>query len=379
MELDALREKIDSVDESMLALFLERMELSEQVAAYKRAHSLPLTNKTREREILARVTENTGELEPYVHQFFSNLFELSKARQGELNAGVSRIRALIEQALAAPEEVFPHTGVIACQGIEGSNSQAASDKLFPRGHIVYVKSFEAAFNAVESGLCQFAVLPIENSTNGSVRAVYDLLQKKRFSIVRGTSLCIRHELMAKPGTKMAEITEIFSHEQALGQCGRYLTTLSGKVKVTPCANTALAAKMVAESGDPGAAAICSHACAELYGLETLNDDIQDSDNNYTRFICVTKKPAIYAGANRISLILACQNKPGALNEILSKLAAHGVNMSKLESCPVTGGNFEFEFFLEMDASVREPGVLALLEELERISESFVLLGNYSMV
>ena len=311
--------------------------------------------------------------------FFTNLFELSKARQAELNAGASRIRALIEQAIAAPEEAFPRTGVIACQGIEGSNSQAAADKLFPRGNIVYVKSFEAAFNAVESGLCQFAVLPIENSTNGSVRAVYNLLQKKRFSIVRGTSLCIRHELMAKPGTKTADITEIFSHEQALGQCGRYLSALSGKVKITPCANTALAAKMVAESADSGAAAICSHACAELYGLETLSDDIQDSDNNYTRFICVTKKPAIYAGANRISLILACQNKPGALNEILSKLAAHGVNMSKLESCPVTGGNFEFEFFMELDASVREPGVLPLLEELERISESFLFLGNYSMV
>jgi len=379
MELDEIRERIDAVDENMLALFLERMVLSDRVAAYKRAHSLPLTNKTREREILARVTENTGALEPYVHQFFTNLFELSKARQGELNAGASRIRALVEQALAAPEEAFPRTGVIACQGIEGSNSQAAADKLFPRGNIVYVKSFEAAFNAVESGLCQFAVLPIENSTNGSVRAVYNLLQKKRFSIVRGTSLCIRHELMAKPGTRMADVTEIFSHEQALGQCGRYLSTLSGKVKITPCANTALAAKMVAESADSGAAAICSHACAELYGLETLSDDIQDSDNNYTRFICVTKKPAIYAGANRISLILACQNKPGALNEILSKLAAHGVNMSKLESCPVTGGNFEFEFFMELDASVREPGVLPLLEELERISESFLFLGNYSMV
>lgn len=379
MELDEIRERIDTVDENMLALFLERMELSGQVAAYKREHALPLLNKTREREILARVTQNAGELEPYVHQFFTNLFELSKARQGELNAGASRIRALIEQALAAPEVMFPHTGVIACQGIEGSNSQAAADKLFPRGNIVYVKSFEAAFNAVESGLCQFAVLPIENSTNGSVRAVYNLLQKKRFSIVRGTSLCIRHELMAKPGTKTADITEIFSHEQALGQCGRWLSTLSGKVKITPCANTALAAKMVAESADPGAAAICSHACAELYGLETLSGDIQDSDNNYTRFICVTKKPAIYAGANRISLILACQNKPGALNEILTKLAAHGVNMSKLESCPVTGGNFEFEFFMELDASVREPGVLPLLEELERISESFLFLGNYSMV
>lgn len=379
MELNEIRNAIDSVDEQMLKLFLERMDLSEQVASYKQAHSLPLLNKTREREILARIAEQAGDREPYAYQLFTTLFELSKARQSELSAAPSKLRAQIEHALAAPEDVFPRAGIVACQGVEGSNSQAACDKLLPRGNIVYVKSFEAVFDAVESGLCRFGVLPIENSANGSVRIVYDLLQRKHFSIVRGTSLCIRHELMAKPGTKLSDITEIYSHEQAIGQCSRYLAKLNGKVKVTPCANTALAAKMVSESDKPGAAAICSHACSALYGLDVLSDDIQDSDNNYTRFICIAKDPAIYAGSNRISLILACQNKPGALNEILTKLAVHGVNMSKLESCPVTGRNFEFIFFFELDASVREPGILTMLEELERISESFTFLGNYSMV
>jgi chorismate mutase/prephenate dehydratase len=379
MELNEIRNAIDSVDERMLKLFLERMDLSEQVASYKQAHSLPLLNKTREREILARIAEQAGDREPYAYQLFTTLFELSKARQSELSAAPSKLRTQIEHALAAPEDVFPRTGIVACQGVEGSNSQAACDKLLPRGNIVYVKSFEAVFDAVESGLCRFGVLPIENSANGSVRIVYDLLQRKHFSIVRGTSLCIRHELMAKPGTKLSDITEIYSHEQAIGQCSRYLAKLNGKVKVTPCANTALAAKMVSESDNPGAAAICSHACSALYGLDVLSDDIQDSDNNYTRFICIAKDPAIYAGSNRISLILACQNKPGALNEILTKLAVHGVNMSKLESCPVTGRNFEFIFFFELDASVREPGVLTMLEELERISESFTFLGNYLMV
>ena len=379
MELNEIRNSIDSLDEQMLRLFLERMGLSEEVAAYKQAHSLPLLNKTREREILARVAEQAGDLEPYAYQLFNTLFELSKARQNELYAQPSKVHAQVEHALAAPEDVFPRTGIVACQGVEGSNSQAACDKLLPRGNIVYVKSFEAVFDAVESGLCRFGVLPIENSANGSVRIVYDLLQRKRFSIVRGTSLYIRHELMAKPGTKLPDVTEIFSHEQAIGQCSRCLAKLNGKVRVTPCANTALAAKMVSESDNPGAAAICSHACAALYGLDVLSDDIQDSDNNYTRFICIAKDPVIYAGSNRISLILACQNKPGALNEILTKLAVHGVNMSKLESCPVTGRNFEFIFFFELDASVREPGVLTMLEELERISESFTFLGNYSMV
>ncbi len=379
MELDGIRSQIDAVDEQLLRLFVERMELSDRVAAYKGEHALPLTNKAREREILARVSAEAGAWEPYAYQLFTTLFELSKARQGELIALPSKVSAQVERAVATAEESFPRTGSVACQGVEGSNSQAACDKLLPRGNIVYVRTFEAVFDAVESGLCKFGVLPIENSANGSVRTVYELLQRKRFFVVRGTSLFIRHELVAKPGAKLSDIREIHSHEQAIGQCSRYLAGLGGKVKVVPCANTAVAAKLVAESETSGIAAICSHACAELYGLETLKDDIQDSDNNYTRFICIAREPVIYAGSNRISLILACRNKPGALNEILTKLAVRGVNMSKLESCPVTGRNFEFMFFLELDASVREPGVLPMLEELERISEGFTFLGNYALV
>lgn len=379
MDLNEIRERIDGVDSQILKLFLERMHLGEEVAAYKRDNALPVLNKAREREVLARVQAEAGDMEPYAYQLFTTLIELSKARQTELTALPSRIRPMIERVLAAPEDVFPRTGTVACQGVEGANSQAACDKLLPRGNILYVKTFEAVFDAVESGLCKFGVLPIENSTNGSVRSVYDLLLRKRFSIVRGTTLHIRHELLAKAGTQLSEITEIYSHEQALGQCSRYLTGLNGKVKVTPCANTAVAAKMVAEGDNPFAAAISSHACAELYGLSVLKDDIQDSDNNYTRFICIAKNPAIYAGANRISLILDCKNEPGALNAILSKISAYGVNTSKLESCPETRRNFEFIFFFDLDASVREPGVLSLLEELERMSEIFTFLGNYLVV
>ena len=379
MDLNEIRNQIDRVDSEILKLFLERMHLGEEVAAYKKDNALPVLNKAREREILARVQAEAGDMEPYAYQLFTTLMELSKVRQTLLTAAPSRIRPAIEQALTAPEDVFPKTGTVACQGVEGANSQAACDKLLPRGNIMYVKTFEAVFDAVESGLCKFGVVPIENSANGSVRSVYELLQRKHFSIVRATTLHIRHELLAKPGTKLSEITEIYSHEQAIGQCSRYLTGLNGKVKVIPCANTAVAAKMVADGINPHAAAISSHACAELYGLSMIKDDIQDSDNNYTRFICIAKNPVIYAGANRISLILDCKNEPGALNAILTKIGAYGVNTSKLESCPVTGRNFEFIFFFDLDASVREPGVLALLEELERTSESFTFLGNYSVV
>ena len=378
MELSEIRTKIDAVDDQLLALFLERMDLAEEVAAYKNEHRLPILNKQREREILAKVTERAGDKERYAYHLYSTLFELARSRQAELISSPTRVESRIKDSLAAGGEVFPQTGLVACQGVEGANSQVACDRLLPRGNIMYVKSFQAVAAAVESGFCKFGVLPIENSSNGSVRAVYQLLQEHDLSIVRSARLCIRHELLALPGVKPEDITEIYSHEQAIGQCSKFLSGLKD-VKIIPCGNTAAAAKMVAESGSRHAAAISSHPCAALYGLECVDNSIQDSDNNYTRFICVTKKPVIYAGANRISLIIAFENKPGALYDILSKLAALDINMTKLESCPVAGSDFEFIFFIELEASVQDSGVLAMLKEMERSCAQFQFLGSYAEV
>ena len=376
MELSEIRARIDAVDDQLLKLFLERMKLAEAVAVYKNEHRLPILNRERERAILAKVTENAGDKERYAYHLYSTLFELARSRQAELIGAPTRVGAQIQASLDAGSQMFPQTGLVACQGIEGANSQVACDRLVPRGSIVYVKTFEAVASAVESGLCKFGVLPIENSSNGSVRAVYQLLQERSLSIVRSTRLCIRHELLALPGVKLEEITEIYSHQQAIGQCSRFLDGLKD-VKVIPCDNTAVAAKLVAESGSRHAAAISSHPCAALYGLECLSNAIQNSDNNYTRFVCVARDPAIYAGASRISLIIAFENKPGALYDILSKLAALDINMTKLESCPVVGSDFEFIFFIELEADVRAPSVRAMLEEMERSCAQFQFLGNYA--
>lgn len=378
MELSEIREKIDILDEQMLELFLERMALAEEIAAYKNEHHIPIVNRGREREILSKVARQSGAQEPYAHHLFTTLFQLAKARQAELLSAPSQVAKVVEAALKSGDAVFPKTGTVACQGVEGANSQTACDRLFPRGELRYVNTFDDVVRAVEEGECQFGVLPIENSSNGSVRAAYDLLQAHSLFVVRSIRLCIRHELLALPGTRLEDIREIYSHEQAIGQCSRFLRGLEG-VKVIPCGNTAMAAQKVAQGGDPGIAAISSHPCAQLYGLACVKDDIQNSDNNYTRFFCVAKNPAIYAGANRISLIVGCDNRPGALYEILAKFSALGINMTKLESCPVTGRNFEFVFFLEIEASVLERGVLGMLEELERECVSLHFLGNYAEI
>ena len=223
MELSDIRVKIDEIDDQLLQLFLARMELSDHVAHYKNANNLPILNKTRERAVLASVTEKAGEQwERYAYHLWSTLFELSRSRQAELLSAPTKVAAQVKASLAAGSAVFPQTGPIPCRGVEGANSQATCDRTLPRGNIGYVKTFDAVVSAVESGLCKFGILPIENSSNGSVRAVYELLQAHKLSIVRTTRLCIRHELLTLPGAKMDQITEIYSHQQAIGQCSKFL-------------------------------------------------------------------------------------------------------------------------------------------------------------
>ena len=376
MELSEIRKKIDDIDSKLLPLFLERMQVSAEVAQYKKANNLPILNKGREREILANIAEKSGDMEQYAHRFYSTIFELSRAYQQNLMAGDCAIRADIEKGLLYKDTLFPQTGRIACQGVEGAYSQMAADRMFPRGNLTFFKTFEGVFDAVGSGLCDFGIVPIENSSNGSVRAIYDLLRTKNVKIVRSERICVRHELLAKPGTKLSDITEIRSHEQALGQCSAFIKSLGDKVKIVPCDNTAMAAEYVSAS-DGNVAAIASHNAGKLYGLEPIAESIQNSDNNYTRFICIAKDMRIYSGADHISLILTCEHKPGALYEILATFAAAGINLNKLESCPMAGHDFEFIFFFELQASVQDERTVAVLETLEKCTEGMIFLGNYS--
>ncbi len=379
MDLKEYRQEMDAIDNELVALFVKRMEVAAGIADYKKENNLPILAPAREREKLQDVAKKAGpEMAGYTKVLYSMLFELSRSYQGKRSGKVTPLYRKITDAIENTPKLFPQSPMVACQGVEGAFSQLACEKMFKDPFIMYFKSFEAVFGAIEQGLCQYGILPIENSTAGSVKKVYDLMIQRNFSIVRTFRLKVDHNLLANPGAKLSDIKEIYSHEQAISQCGDFLATLEG-VNVIPVANTAIASEMVASSGRKDVAALSSRSCAELYGLECLNDRIQDSDNNYTRFICVTKDPAIYAGANRISLVIAFENRPGALYDILSKLAALDINLTKLESCPVAGSDFEFIFFLELEASVHEPGVLPMLEELERSCANFQFLGSYAEV
>lgn len=377
METNEIRKNIDELDRDLLPMILKRMELS-AMASEDSALS-PAEIKSREREMLRWASENSGGMEEYIHRFYSSLFELSRAYRECHSPVGAKVRAELQTALSRNMGEFPQSGMIAVQGVEGAYAQMAADRMFPRGNLMFFKSFEAVFDAVESGLCSFGIVPIENSSNGSVRGNYELLNRKNVRIVRSERLFVRHELLAKPGTKLEDIREIRSHEQALGQCSEFLKSLGDKVKIQPCPNTAMAAELAARSEFGDIAAIASHSACELYGLTPIATRIQNSDNNYTRFICISREAEIYPGSDRISLILALKHRPGALYEILAKLTALEINLIKLESCPIVGQDFQFMFFFEMQGSVRDPRVAAMLESLEQTCESFKFLGNYSEV
>lgn len=374
-DINEYRNRIDAIDDEMLKLFLERMEIANNIGQYKRDNNLPILNRQREREVLAGVAEKSGDMELYAHRFFSNIMEISRSYQAATDTKTSPLIEQIKAARLPADAIFPHSGTIAVQGVEGAYAQAAADRLFNRGKLMFFKSFSGVFEAVESGLCEFGIVPVENSSFGSVRDVYELFREHDVYITRATKINVQHELLAKPGTKLSDIREIYSHEQAIGQCDNFLKSLDD-VKIIPVANTALAAQMVAESDRTDVASISSHDSGELYGLKTVRNGIMDSANNYTRFVVLRKDMAIYPGANRISLYLTTPHRPGALYEILSQFAALDLNIIKLESVPIAGSDFEFLFYLDFTASVWDDGVLHLLDYLEKECDIFKFLGNY---
>ena len=376
MELEKARNEINGVDEQLVALFKERMALSKEIAAVKKESGRPVFDRSRERDILNHVSDLAGkEFESYIRVLYNTLFDVSRSYQHQLIGAKSGLRNAICKALSETNPVFPGRAVVACQGVEGAYSQNACDKLFTLPNIMYFNSFQGVFQAVEKGLCQYGILPIENSTAGSVNEVYDLMKKHHFCIVRSIKLRIDHSLLAKKGTKLSDITEIYSHQQAIDQCSEFLKSLKN-VKITVCENTAVAARLVAESGRGDVAAISSKNCAELYSLSQLSNEIQNSDNNYTRFICISKGLEIYPGADKISMMFSIAHKPGALYNVVSRFSALGLNLTKLESRPMPGKDFEFMFYFDLNASIYEEKVLNLLAEFDEAFDQFTFLGAY---
>ena len=379
MDLNELRGQIDKIDDQLVKLFAKRMDVAAAIGDYKKENNLPVFAPAREREKLKDVAEKAGpEMANYTRVLYSMLFELSRSYQSKRNDVPSALYKQIQNAIENTPKLFPSAPMVACQGVEGSYAQIACEKMIQNPFIMYFKNCEGVFNAIEQGLCQYGILPIENSTAGSVKKIYDLMIHHKFSIVRTFRLKIDHNLLANPGATLSSIKEIYSHEQAINQCSSFLASLPG-VKVIPVENTATAAEMVASSCRTDVAAISSRSCIELYNLTCLAGSIQDEGNNRTRFICISKNLEVYPGADKTSIMLILNHRPGALYRVLARFYALGINVTKLESRPIPDRDFEFMFYFDLDTSIYSEEFVQLICELEELSEEFTYLGSYSEV
>ena len=309
---------------------------------------------------------------------YHTIFDLSESYQTRVLSEDAEFYRHIKEITSKPPLPFPKRASVACAGCEGAFAHLAAERLFDLPEMMFVSNFNSVFRAINSGLCEYGVLPIENSLAGSVNAIYDLLNEHNVSIVRSIRLKVDHSLLTHPGVKLEEIREIYSHQQAISQCSEFLSTLKD-VRVIAVENTAEAARMVAMSGDKTKASLSSRLCAELYQLQVLKNAVQNRDNNYTRFICIAKQPQIYSGANRTSIMMVIPHRPGSLFRILSRFNATGVNLVKLESRLIPEREFEYRFYFDIEASVYSPEFQSLMCELNTSGEQFKYFGTYAEI
>ena len=371
--LGEIRQEIDDIDRQLSALFAKRMDCSRRVAEYKLENGLPIFNREREEQVLDKIEQTAGSYGAPTRQLYVTIMELSRALQHEMLGSGD---ALNRRILGAKKQLpFAQKGQKAvCFGVPGTYTNEACNKLFPDTEPIFRPTFHEVFKAIANSEAEFGVLPIENSSVGSVTEVYDLLQKYRFSIVSAIHIPIDHCLASVSGAALENIKTVYSHQQALGQCSEYLHSH----KLTPKAyiSTAAAAKMVSESSDATIAAICSEKAAKEYGLEILLRSFQDNPNNMTRFIVISKELYIEPDADKISLSFSLPHTTGSLHEVLFRFAYCGLNLTKIESRPVLGTDFEYMFYLDFSGNVGSRNTLSLLRTLSDELTDFTFLGNY---
>lgn len=370
MTLEEIRTQIDRIDNALLPLFEQRMECAREVAKIKAKTGLPVKNLAREAEILDRVECQAGEFGGTARILFSTLMDVSCALQYEMLGAGADLRSAVTEARSG----FENLPRVVCQGTEGAYSHQAARHLFPDCAPQFCARFEDLFVALSQGDADYGILPVENSSAGSVLEAYDLLLKYRFTIAAAVELPVNHCLAAKPGAQLEKITRVLSHPQGLSQCARLIEERG--FEASPCANTAVAARMVAQGGDLHAAALCSPEAARRFGLAILAEAVQDTPHNCTRLVAVSHALTIPPGADKISLCFTLPHETGSLHRVLARFAERGLNLTKIESRPLAGRAFEYHFYLDFSGSVRQPATLDLLCALSEELPNFSFLGNY---
>ena len=380
-DLQQCRAEIDRLDRQIVALFEERMAVCREVGAYKVAHHLPVLDEERERQVLqakAELLQDAG-LRPQVIALFETIMagsrslqrrmvtETDPAKAGDLEA-YQAMRHWSGQPLTEQRVLY--------QGQPGAYCEEAAMGFFGDDcQRMNLKTWDGVFRGVKEGFGDFGVVPIENSSTGSINDVFDLLGQFGCYIVGEQIVPVRHCLVALPDASMDTITDVYSHAQGFAQCRPFLGE-HPKWEHHEMVNTAVAAKFVAESGDSTKAAIASRRAAELYGLQILQSAINENVRNYTRFLIVPAEPRFPEDANKISVRFIIPHREGSLCRILQIFAQAGLNLEKLESRPVPESRWEYSFYADFTGNIRREEMDRGIRELIDAASSFRVLGNY---
>lgn len=375
VDLGELRNEIDSIDAQIVKLYEQRMEISAKVAEYKIGTGKKVFDKEREDAKLEALTAQThNDFNRHgIEELFQQIMSMSRKLQYQLLTKQGVVGRL---PFTEVERIEKENVRVVFQGVEGAYSQAAMKQYFgEQVNSFHVEKWRDALEAIMEGMADFAVLPIENSTAGFVSEIYDLLMKYDDYIVGEQIIRIEHKLLGLPEAELSDIESVYSHEQGLMQCEEYLNT-HRNWNQTAVENTAGAAKRVAEAGDKTQAAIASAFAGETFGLKVLDEHICSSDVNSTRFIIVSNQRMFRKDAQKISICFELPHRSGTLYNILSHFIYNNLSMSKIESRPLPGRNWEYRFFVDFEGNLNDSAVKNALRGIMEEATNVKILGNY---
>lgn len=378
-DLTQIRPDIDRIDQELARLFLARMELCREVGEYKKANGLPVLDAQREKELLSRkeALAEDAEQAKSLRAFFEAVMAESRALQSSMMEDAGKERAFADYlSLVHWKGAPPAEQRVLYQGQPGAYCEEAAIGFFGADCTrMNLKTWDGVFRGVKEGFGDYGVVPIENSSTGSISDVYDLLGQFGCHIIGEQLVRVEHCLLALPGANMDTLTDVYTHEQAFRQCRKFLSDYP-KWNQHEMVNTALAAKAVAESGDITRAAIASRRAGELYGLEVLQTAINENRHNYTRFIIVAAEPRFPENADKISVRFSVPHTEGSLCRVLQIFARAGLNLQKLESRPIPEESWNYSFYADFTGSLHGGALDPVVRELIGATSAFRVLGNY---
>jgi chorismate mutase/prephenate dehydratase len=351
MNLDELRKRIDEIDTRIVDLIAERQRVSEEIGQGKQETNKRIEDRERELTVLQNV----------------------RAMARDKNISPSDVESIYHKIIDASKKI--QAVAVAFQGEPGAYTEEAAMRFF--GKSTEGRPYETldeVFEAVETGEVPFAMVPVENSLEGSITRAYDLLLDSSLMICGETELRISHCLIANDGAGLDTISSVYSHPQALGQCRSFLSHLNSEL--VPSSDTAGSVRMIKEQGLKDKAAVASARAAEIYGMKVIAREIEDNPHNFTRFFILSREDSLPTGNDKTSIVFSLKHKPGALYDCLKEFASRGINLTKLESRPTRHQPWEYNFYMDFSGHRQEENISAALKQLEDSSVFVKILGSY---